>query len=176
MLNSSSSKSDQQYLHPAVLSLEKFLHEIYEQQFDQAYELVSNHAKIHGDSTIDIIVTNETFLTDLYFNEEEMEELRRAIPGEIAQRDKVTTQGVPLSALPGLPTPSEVKLFQQLTNQDNVSKCGNYTINSKKILSDNEVEISLTLQSKNGMIDNDTAIMVKEDDSWFVANPMHIIR
>jgi Domain of unknown function (DUF4878) len=155
---------------PAVKSLRQFLQDVSRGEYERAYGLIAQSAKISGDTTLkDGRLDLNRFLSELFVDQERFAQLE----SQIKER-KMSPHGG-FSAYESAQSPeSELASLEWIRQR--TEKCSNYKIGRVTIINARRVEIDITTSIPNGIYDRDKAALIKENGKWRITNPLHIIR
>lgn len=158
----------------AVKNLRQFLQAVSRGEYERAYGLIAQSAKISGDTTLkDGRLDLNRFLSELVVDQERIAQLEN----QIKARKMSPHSGLSahISALKTAQSP-ESELDSLKAKRQRTEKCSNYKIEEVTIINARQVEIAITTSVANGIYDKDKAVLIKENGKWRITNPLHIIR
>jgi Domain of unknown function (DUF4878) len=158
----------------AVKILRQFLRAVSQGKYEKAYGLIAQSTKISGDTTLrDGGLDLNRFLNELTVDQERITQLENQIKARKMNPSRESSTNIPKLAFE---FPPEFQLAGLRAKLQRTKKCGNYKIEQITIIDERRVEIAITTFAENGLIDKDKAMLIKEDDKWRIANPLHILR
>ncbi|MDQ3620973.1 MAG: hypothetical protein M3463_00565 [Verrucomicrobiota bacterium] len=160
--------------HPTTLTLRRFLDAVARTDYSAAFDLIAESAKTNGDVTLrNGALTLKRFTGELAVDQQRMATLKLQIA---ANRQKPPEASPSVSALSTVIPPEEQELAGLESKLQRTQKCADYQFGELSVVSAGRVEVPVRTQVRDGIQDNDIAILVQESGAWLLANPLHIVR